>query len=1029
MTILHITDFHFKSITTLQKNVIDSIIAEIKRKNLIIDFVFFTGDLVQNGNKEENFQKAKLALFDRLSDELKIDIKNIIFCAGNHDINRNAVHGAVRPYLIENISTDDTLNSFYEKKEEVFIDSIKPCEIFNKFLKDNSDKDDIISDLFSIHIRTHADSKIGIVCLNSAWLSAIDKLKTGKDDKENLLIPISLLEEIKRKMGRVDKRIILVHHPLYFLKDFNFNTVEKFVHNEFDVMFSGHVHKISSSSHYCGSNGIFDHVSKSSLSDDEGLGCSIITLNYIVENQISVEEITYIKESNKCICSDKVIHILPSGEEKLEQIRFRSKIYDKIGIEKENANNLLLLNNDNENCDFLSLFNHPLIKTEPEGGRETKVTPQISFDELMTFQNNYLILGKDKCGKTSLLKRIQLECLMKYSRIGKIPFLFDVRIFETQLNDKFNIETIINQYYGNNRNKTQQILESGDFLLLIDNYDRTSGVSDTLNDFLFKYPDISYIICSEYNVSRTVEIYNFGNSTYEKLYFHDLRRREIVAYTEKRLSPTQNKEEIQEKIVALCKQLELPLNYWTISLLLLIYKKSNDNYYKNLFEILDICVDEILGKKYLLISKSRISYDQLKKICGELSKDLFTNHKMSTYSASVVDILKCIETTLSENERITAGSHEIFEYLVSSSILKLQSNNNYVFRLNGFFEYFLAYQMTKDSSFKDEILNDEVKYLAFKNQLEIYSGFKRDDSDFLTRIFNKTKLKVDPSFNSYNSNKDIELLTKIKEPEHIEELSRNLSIKKALSSIEIAEIEDTSDEMLINADVHEMFEFDPNQINSELIERYLSILSRVFRNSDEISGHKHLVDSAFNYIIDAYCNFGFYLIDEYSLISKQEIINEDHNIYDSPALNLLRLISNFAPMICQICLYDGIGHFNLEKMIKDEIIKLEEDIANNQFKLFMLYFLLIDIDIKVNKDYIDKAIDNIKIPILKSAIVFKLNYYLAFKGGDNKYLQQLLSQKIQLAKHKLDSKKKVEEIQNQIQISKKTSILKSIGDN
>ena len=35
---------------------------------------------------------------------------------------------------------------------------------------------------------------------------------------------------------------------------------------------------------------------------------------------------------------------------------------------------------------------------------------------------------------------------------------------------------------------------------------------------------------------------------------------------------------IQEKIIQLCKQLELPLNYWTVSLLLLIHSKSTDKF-------------------------------------------------------------------------------------------------------------------------------------------------------------------------------------------------------------------------------------------------------------------------------------------------------------------------------------------------------------------------------------------------------------------------------------------------------------------
>ena len=41
----------------------------------------------------------------------------------------------------------------------------------------------------------------------------------------------------------------------------------------------------------------------------------------------------------------------------------------------------------------------------------------------------------------------------------------------------------------------------------------------------------------------------------------------------------------------------------------------------------------------------------------------------------------------------------------------------YMFSIKWFFEYFLAYQMTKDSEFKNMILEDEGKYLGFKKSI------------------------------------------------------------------------------------------------------------------------------------------------------------------------------------------------------------------------------------------------------------------------------------------------------------------------
>jgi len=115
--------------------------------------------------------------------------------------------------------------------------------------------------------------------------------------------------------------------------------------------------------------------------------------------------------------------------------------------------------------------------------------------------------------------------------------------------------------------------------------------------------------------------------------------------------------------------MELPLNYWTISLLLMIHHKSSDTYSKNLFSILDICVDEIFGKKKLLYQGNKASFDQLKAICASVAAYLFYEHSKTIYSATADEIKGHIESILSQNERISVSSTEIFKFFLSCGIL------------------------------------------------------------------------------------------------------------------------------------------------------------------------------------------------------------------------------------------------------------------------------------------------------------------------------------------------------------------------
>jgi len=410
---------------------------------------------------------------------------------------------------------------------------------------------------------------------------------------------------------------------------------------------------------------------------------------------------------------------------------------------------------------------------------------------------------------------------------------------------------------------------------------------------------------------------------------------------------------------------------------------------------------------------------------ADLAQFLFEDCENDIYSAQKNRIINFIDRIISDNDRICAKGEDIFNFFLNCGILKQKEDIDlYVFRLNGFFEYFLALQMTRDNTFKNSILNNESKYLAFKNQLEIYSGFKRDDIDFLQAINDKSCQKLSPIFSNYKANKDEELISKIKEPEEIENMCRDLSVQRTLTSLEKAKIEDITDELEIDSDVHLIKRINPNDINSELIERYLSIFARVYKNSDDIKGNNDKLTAFFKTIIEFYCNLGFYFIEEFANVTKNEITaNFDIDTQDFPELNLLRFVSNFSPLLSQSLLFDGLGHYNLERKIKTEIEELELNVKDNQYKLYMLYFLLLDIDLNTNRAFIQKAIDNIRMPILKYSIVLKLNYYLAFKAGANKQLQKELSNKIQQAKLNLDNRTDIGEIQRQIQQKKRMSII------
>ena len=115
---------------------------------------------------------------------------------------------------------------------------------------------------------------------------------------------------------------------------------------------------------------------------------------------------------------------------------------------------------------------------------------------------------------------------------------------------------------------------------------------------------------------------------------------------------------------------------------------------------------------------------------------------------------------------MVGNSSEIVNYLLERGILKKIDDDYVTFRLNGVFEYFIAYSFIENKAFLEKVLNDDNYYLSFRNEFEIYSGFQRSESEnkeFLKRIFEKTKSAFQELNSRMEGSLDLRLNDKLKD--------------------------------------------------------------------------------------------------------------------------------------------------------------------------------------------------------------------------------------------------------------------------
>lgn len=1022
MRILHLTDFHYSSEHKYhhdQNKIVESLINDLSSESKI-DFLFFTGDLVFSGKKYDDFLEAKKLLLDKLSEKLKIEKNRIFICGGNHDVFRNQELEDTAEKIKE-IKNNETLEDFLKRQDgKSFKESLKNIENYYKFETQfyseyNNGNDFKSNELCTIHKRVFDNKKIGILTLNSAW-----RATDSNTDRGNLLFPISVLKtaitEIKKD---TDFRILLMHHPITDFKDWNAAEMEDLIHNEFHLLFSGHLHKKKQTIHICTDEGIFCCSSPATLAlDSTNNGYSLINVD-IETYDIEIRNPLYNKQDGIFLHPKQAIETaIPVGELKKESNNFKKTLRKKQLEELQRANELFISYDEKElSKGFNEIFTDPILKhkTKAQIAESKTDASNTNISQIISTTSNFVIFGKDKSGKTSILYKSFLDLFVDFTLYKTIPIFIDTKEYKNS-KKALDIYKLIGAYYEMSQAKAKALPSKYVIRLLIDNYDPNfSSFNEIINEFLKINLSACFIAATEDKLATSFASYEFDGRKYSNLYIHEISRPEVRLLANKWPNLTADKREIiLDKIFGIFTQLNIPSNYWTVSLFLWIFEKNNDANFHNSFELIQLYIDNLLDRKRLALDRSsKLKFDDFKSYLGELAYFLMIDRIDKGYTATYAEIVEFTDNYRTKNKRFVIEVKDVIDLVIEKSILRKSFDDSYTFRLNGVFEYFIALYMSNDKTFAYKIIEDDHYYLSFKNELELFAGFEKNSEEYLTKIFERTKGIFKNLTDKYSvTNIDVQLMTKISEVFDISLPMQQLgtNFQKALGVEKQDEILGEINPINIQkSEVKIKQYYEIIEDNSDNLEKALHILSRVFRNSN-IQDEKQ-INEVLNYILDSACYLGFKLIDEAEAegfgINTEDLSDEHEKI-------IVQLLTNFMPLIVQTFLYDAIAQNDLERIFKEKIEELKKDKKNNQFKLLILYFTLIDLDVNANKNLIQEVIETIDLNILRQTTILKLYYYLMFKCNGKPQLEEFLKDQIRIQTLKINPKTDVGQLQKGI---------------
>jgi hypothetical protein len=171
---------------------------------------------------------------------------------------------------------------------------------------------------------------VGIACFNSSWLC--------RDDNDFGMIAIggSQIEKALSELEKTTFKIALMHHPIDFMRQIDQEHIKPLLHNNFDLILTGHTHKIESGHHQTLEGNVLISVSESIISsgnieDGYTTGYSIVKVFPGEKYEISFRK--YLPKHGKFVPNTdigqddgKKIFLIPSQAEQILDTKIRQII-------------------------------------------------------------------------------------------------------------------------------------------------------------------------------------------------------------------------------------------------------------------------------------------------------------------------------------------------------------------------------------------------------------------------------------------------------------------------------------------------------------------------------------------------------------------------------------------------------------------------------------------------------------------------------------------------------------------------------
>jgi predicted MPP superfamily phosphohydrolase len=957
--IIHISDFHLEKneLPYKKEKLLESLLTDLKQYINPKSILVFSGDFIDKGGEsfskkiENHFKTFNELVLEKFTSAYPTLVGKIFLVPGNHDVQREGVTSIEQSGLISETSTlekiDSTIKNIHTKQQ--YTSRLSKYKQFETELYTTYSNKQLsyFENSFIIDIN---NIKIGISCLNSSWLCY------DKDDKNKLVIGEHQVERSLKFLKGCSIKLAIAHHPLEHLSKIDYDNIYPTIESEYDMYLCGHVHSLDTSYKQGLYGDLLTSISRSTIADHTPErkyinGYSIIDFK---KNEGAKVILRKYVEAKKEFVPDNELGDL-NGEKNYKSLTTTEKIDQVVSeraidflkdnrIQKLDDHLIVTVNNKS----LAEMFVHPTITNFPISNSKVEAEAKIKnkkylIEDILLSNENCLIYGAKEAGKTVLLDKILLTAHSNYNTYKKIPIIIPFSKFEN------NVEFLIKDYLGLNNKEYESLISKTNLLVLIDDVIFDSKYEKhihSIGDLIAKIPNLQIICTSTQIMENTIpkEYLDYNNfADFNLMFIQNFGTKEIRQLISKWFEGKKvDYREQVEKLIKNFQELSLPRTPLAISMFLWIFEKQENKPINNAV-LVEMFVENLLEKtNFENLNLGGFDFHNKQRLLAFSVKFMLDNGDSSNnYQVSYNELLEYYKVHL--KGKFEGNIESILKDFINRGIFHSVDETFLKFKSSFFFHFFLAKYIDIDPKFKAFIFTDD-NYLDYINELDYYTGLKRDSAETLDFLIEKLNTAFSPinKHLEYDYEK-IDSFLEIQDKEKC--LSEGFTMDSVKNKPTEEEIDKIYDEQLSNSPNNKLIESKGKNAQSQSIqyEKILKISAAALKNSDEIddfdkrkNAYKIILTSSISFLVLYKANMLQYYKDHKTA---PDFLPQNFDF---------TLFIRALPLIHQVVVYNWLGTPKLLSVLKDKISQDKETVNITDFEKFMSVFIFSDIK---GKDY------------------------------------------------------------------------------